>query len=822
MFKNLKKTIIVSLFSLIAFTALTSYASDEENLSNSTQQKIGTLFNSLESVSSAANGGGAKDAGIAAIAAGCQTGIDYIPKTNLYNDLKDEYSIDLNVPFAGEFVSNKLQSLGSRAKSSLCALMQGQKLQSYDLNETLKNTARTEIFPMLMMASVSKANASGLPFLTRLEVEMGISDNDFVSSVTTVQPLWEDEHNQHHIFTQLSYYKAPDVTDDNGYKNKHDTLNAGLAYRYLTPDEEMLYGANVFFDHAPKRNHNRMSFGVDARTSQLGFAANRYFPLSDWKSLDLYYEDRAAAGWDAQVDGQIPELPSWRLSLKGYEWDEQDDGEDLYGALANVEFSPVPAFAIRAGVRDESQSNPSLEFAIQFSHKFNESADLQWKRRTELTPVKDYVYKKVERENIIRTTSRYKDTAKLTVIETSGANFSVQQDVGNASLSTGETLKMPVTVTTANTVGAYARLRFAQGAILTLGQNTQVTIVPDLITLVTGSFQYVSDGVIKNINIPGGTIVLHGTDIDVVSNGTNSTARVRDGQISFTGTVSGSATLNSSEMGQSVAGVIGTVAQGSGTYNTHEDAITSQIDLVAQPLEGDKVTPYPIQSPRIADEQTNVGQQLVLGLKYNEVVNVTGTPLLNFTINGFNRTATYISGSGTDDLMFGYTIQAADGGATSLQVTASDINGATITGNGGKLAIFNVVNTTLNFSGSVNDVVPPSGYTVAFTSDPVNIANVSAGAFTISSAEAGSTYNYTITTSADATTLAGSGTVASASHAVTGLNLGTITDGTLTISVTLTDTSTNTGSAVTDTVVKDVVAPTIVSVTPPASATYSP
>ena len=45
-------------------------------------------------------------------------------------------------------------------------------------------------------------------------------------------------------------------------------------------------------------------------------------------------------------------------------------------------------------------------------------------------------------------------------------------------------------------------------------------------------------------------------------------------------------------------------------------------------------------------------------------------------------------------------------------------------------------------------------------------------------------------------------------------------DGTLTLSITLTDTLGNAGSAATATVIKDTLAPTIVSVTPPAAGTY--
>jgi len=817
-------------FSFLALTAFLcvsissgiAFAETSEDFSNNTQDKIQVLFNNLETIGNAYNGGGSNAAAVAALDQGCQISVDRFLKTNLVNDLKQGVYPGFAIPGqAGQWVSQQADGLSVRAKNAFCSMIKGEKVEAVNLRQTLDQTVRSDIIPALMMNGVDMARMSQLPFLTRLEIELGTSDKDFISSITTIQPLWQDETKTHHLFTQLSYYKAPDETDDNGFRVKHDTLNAGLAYRRLSVDQKTLYGANIFFDHAPKRNHNRVSLGVDARTSQLAVSANRYMPLSSWKSLNQYYEDRAAAGWDLEVRGQIPELPSWTASLKGYQWDRQENGKDLYGTTASLEYSPVPALALRFGVDKDSQNSPQLQAALRFTHRFDQPEELQWRQKTELAPVADYVYEKVQRENIIRTQVRRTHSSKLTVIETNGANIALE-NTGSSSLSVGKTLLMPVTVTTANTVGAYSRLKFAKGAILTLGQNTQVRVVPDLITLVTGSMQFISDGQITNIAVPGGTIVLHGTDIDTVSNGTNSSVRVRGGNITFTGSVSGSVNLGPEEMGESITGVVGPVAIGSPNYITHTDQISTQIDRVANPITGMKVAPYPIDAPFIVSENLTPGQQIVIGLPFNSAVTVSGgVPFMNLTINGNPGTATYISGSGTKELHFAYTVQAADAGATSLTVQGVDNNGATVSGDG-KDAVTTIADTTLPLSGSVADTVAPAGYAVAFTTSPVNIANVSAAAFQITSAEVGATYSYTISSSGGGTPVTGSGTIATATQNFTALNLSGLNDGTLTVSMTLTDASANAGGAATGTATKDVVAPTITSVTPPASATYAP
>ncbi|WP_152051824.1 hypothetical protein [Tautonia marina] len=99
---------------------------------------------------------------------------------------------------------------------------------------------------------------------------------------------------------------------------------------------------------------------------------------------------------------------------------------------------------------------------------------------------------------------------------------------------------------------------------------------------------------------------------------------------------------------------------------------------------------------------------------------------------------------------------------------------------------------------------------MAFTTDPISDVNAAAAAFQITLAEVGATFDYTITSSGGGTPVAGSGTISTATQNVTGVNVSGLNDGTLTLSLTLTDLSGNTGLAATDTVVK-AFAPTDIS-----------
>ncbi len=105
------------------------------------------------------------------------------------------------------------------------------------------------------------------------------------------------------------------------------------------------------------------------------------------------------------------------------------------------------------------------------------------------------------------------------------------------------------------------------------------------------------------------------------------------------------------------------------------------------------------------------------------------------------------------------------------------------------------------------DDTPPSGYSVAMDLNPINDTNRTATSFTFTAAEVGTTYNYTFSSSGGGTNVTGNGTIVTATDQITGIDLSGLGDGTISLSVTLTDTEGNEGIPATDTVNKDSIAP---------------
>jgi hypothetical protein len=79
-----------------------------------------------------------------------------------------------------------------------------------------------------------------------------------------------------------------------------------------------------------------------------------------------------------------------------------------------------------------------------------------------------------------------------------------------------------------------------------------------------------------------------------------------------------------------------------------------------------------------------------------------------------------------------------------------------------------------------------TGFAVAFTTSPINSGNQTAAAFQITSGIVGDTFSYNITSSGGGGTISGTGTIATATQSVTGIDVSSLGDGSLTVSLTLT------------------------------------
>ena len=196
-------------------------------------------------------------------------------------------------------------------------------------------------------------------------------------------------------------------------------------------------------------------------------------------------------------------------------------------------------------------------------------------------------------------------------------------------------------------------------------------------------------------------------------------------------------------------------------------------------------------------------------------INTTNDTALSFTFAGAEVGTDYaytisdgsgtVTGSGTistaTDQISSLDVSSLGDGTLNLSVILTDI-----AGNAGTAATDNVTKET----------TAPGGYTVSIDQESINAANDTALSFTFASAEVGTDYAYTISDGSG--TVTGSGTISTATDQISSIDVSGLGDGTLNLSVTLTDAAGNVGSAATDSVTKDATAPSGYSVSIDQSA----
>ncbi|NIK66836.1 S-layer homology domain-containing protein [Paenibacillus sp. BK720] len=207
----------------------------------------------------------------------------------------------------------------------------------------------------------------------------------------------------------------------------------------------------------------------------------------------------------------------------------------------------------------------------------------------------------------------------------------------------------------------------------------------------------------ENVTVSGGTpnltITLGSTDVHatyVSGTGTNVLLfryTVQAGDIDGNGIEAGNAiSLNGSTL-KDAAGNAADLALASvgSTSNVLVDAIAPTIEGVDLP----------------ADDTYLAGEQLNFTVHYDEAVTVTGTPSISITIGAATVQAQYVSGTGTKDLLFRYTVQTGDNDANGIEVGALSLNGGTLkdaTGNNAAAVLSGLGST----AGVKVDAVAPS------------------------------------------------------------------------------------------------------------------
>ena len=257
--------------------------------------------------------------------------------------------------------------------------------------QDLKNKATNKI-----TSELNKSLTSGLAnIFPTAEVSLSSGKTQKVKgNILVVMPFSDIEDKKNVTFTQGSIYFSD---------NDQETLNLGIGQRRLLDNENLMVGANMFFDEEFTSRHRRASFGVEAITSVGSLRANQYYGLSGWKTVKGVRE-KALDGHDMEVGAPLPYLPWTKAYFRTFKWEGANGTADLEGDEMSLEASLPLGLNVEVGKRSNDNSTKDREF-VSLTWKCCYKPDQQTfglaKKAFNLTSVADQRFQKVRRQNLI-------------------------------------------------------------------------------------------------------------------------------------------------------------------------------------------------------------------------------------------------------------------------------------------------------------------------------------------------------------------------------------------------------------------------------------
>ena len=183
-----------------------------------------------------------------------------------------------------------------------------------------------------------------------------------------------------------------------------NTVNTGLGARFITDDEKLIIGANVFYDYELQSNHKRTGLGVEALTSLLEFRANKYNAISG----EVMYKGIAETALDGSDVKLTANLPYFYSSNAYYTASEWKDGigyktkTEEWGLQAEIMPNLIFGIARQRQDSEKTYTVASLEYSIALGQPALPRKQMQdgvW--RTKFEPIRERLYEPVQRENRI-------------------------------------------------------------------------------------------------------------------------------------------------------------------------------------------------------------------------------------------------------------------------------------------------------------------------------------------------------------------------------------------------------------------------------------
>ena len=182
------------------------------------------------------------------------------------------------------------------------------------------------------------------------------------------------------------------------------TANTGFGVRYINDDETVIMGANAFYDYELDSKHERTGFGVELLTSLIEMRANQYNAVSGTITYNGINET-ALDGHDIKISGNLPYFYSSNIYFKQSEF-KDGAGYKTKNEEWGIEAEIAPNVTIGVAQQKDGNNSEDTVASIRYSIPLGANtaptkAKQDGKWSTSLKPIREKLYKPVQRENRI-------------------------------------------------------------------------------------------------------------------------------------------------------------------------------------------------------------------------------------------------------------------------------------------------------------------------------------------------------------------------------------------------------------------------------------
>ena len=328
----------------------------------------------------------------------------------LYSDYLQNFPLQAeNSPivsgFHGSFaVENRpslLESIADGLPARLRQEAQSVPLRQWGLGWAI-DSRRPEVTPALAAGGWRLADWLGKEVLLAATDKYGIQTLEFdlqselggrraAIGVNALGALRQTERNA--IAWQLSGFKSKDGIGG----------NVGGLYRWVTPDENHLLGANLFLDYEDYEAgaFNRWSLGGEWRSAWVDAFANVYRGITDSKlhKGERYY---TADGYELEVNVHSPNVAWIAGALTYYNWKGEDGDSDEDGLRFGLKFTPTLPLLLEVEYDDGDSRDNDWGGRIVYSGEFGGAQSPSVHRRGGEFIPRDFFFIAANRESTQR------------------------------------------------------------------------------------------------------------------------------------------------------------------------------------------------------------------------------------------------------------------------------------------------------------------------------------------------------------------------------------------------------------------------------------